>query len=50
MLEHDLAVAMSEGPIEAFALLPDDDLDLALTYDDNVAPASIGPVDLDGGN
>jgi DNA-binding transcriptional LysR family regulator len=31
-------------PIEAFALLTDDDLDLALTYDDNLAPASISPV------
>ncbi|HJT93291.1 MAG TPA: LysR family transcriptional regulator [Mycobacterium sp.] len=30
-------------PIEAFALLTDDDLDLALTYDYNLAPASIGP-------
>jgi DNA-binding transcriptional LysR family regulator len=31
-------------PIEAFALLTDDDLDLALTYDYNLAPASPGPV------
>ncbi len=31
-------------PAEAFALLTDDDLDLALTYDYNLAPASIGPV------
>jgi len=31
-------------PIEAFALLTDDDLDLALTYDYNLAPASVGPV------
>ncbi len=31
-------------PIEAFALLIDDDLDLALTYDYNLAPASPGPV------
>ena len=31
-------------PIEAFALLTDDDLDLALTYDYNLAPASAGPV------
>src|SRR3954452_12838648 len=30
-------------PIEVFALLPDDDLDLALTYDYNLAPASPGP-------
>ena len=30
-------------PIEAFSLLTDDDLDLALTYDYNLAPASIGP-------
>jgi DNA-binding transcriptional LysR family regulator len=30
-------------PIEAFTLLTDDDLDLALTYDYNLAPASIGP-------
>ena len=31
-------------PIEAFALLTNDDLDLALTYDYNLAPASPGPV------
>lgn len=31
-------------PIEAFALLVDDNLDLALTYDYNLAPASPGPV------
>jgi DNA-binding transcriptional LysR family regulator len=31
-------------PIEAFALLTDVDLDLALTYDCNLARASIGPV------
>lgn len=31
-------------PIEAFSLLTDDDLDLALTYDYNLAPASPGPV------
>jgi DNA-binding transcriptional LysR family regulator len=31
-------------PIEAFALLTNDDLDLALTYDYNLAPASTGPV------
>jgi DNA-binding transcriptional LysR family regulator len=30
-------------PLEAFALLADDDLDLALTYDYNLAPASPGP-------
>ena len=38
-------VVISEyEPIEAFALLADDDLDLALTYDYNLAPASPGPV------
>src|SRR5215470_7358443 len=31
-------------PIEAFALLTNDDLDLALTYDYNLAPASPGSV------
>jgi DNA-binding transcriptional LysR family regulator len=31
-------------PIEAFELLTDDDLDLALTYDYNLAPASPGSV------
>src|SRR6185437_14643610 len=31
-------------PSEAFALLTDDDLDLALTYDYNLAPASPGAV------
>lgn len=31
-------------PREAFALLNNDDLDLALTYDYNLAPASPGPV------
>jgi DNA-binding transcriptional LysR family regulator len=31
-------------PIEAFALLADDDLDLALTYDYNLAPSSPSPV------
>ncbi len=31
-------------PIEAFALQTNDDLDLALTYDYNLAPASPGPV------
>src|SRR3954467_7890256 len=30
-------------PLEAFTLLADDDLDLALTYDYNLAPASPGP-------
>src|SRR5690242_187149 len=30
-------------PIEVFALLTNDDLDLALTYDYNLAPASPGP-------
>ena len=30
-------------PIEAFKLLSNDDLDLALTYDYNLAPASPGP-------
>lgn len=30
-------------PIEAFRLLTDDDLDLTLTYDYNLAPASPGP-------
>lgn len=38
-------VVISEyEPIEAFRLLTDDDLDLALTYDYNLAPASPGPV------
>jgi DNA-binding transcriptional LysR family regulator len=37
-------VVISEyEPIEAFALLTDDDLDLALTYDYNLAPAAPGP-------
>src|SRR6188768_1471516 len=31
-------------PIEAFALLTDDDLDLALTYDYNLAPAAPAPL------
>ncbi|MET1061132.1 MAG: LysR family transcriptional regulator [Nocardioides sp.] len=31
-------------PIESFALLADDDVDLALTYDYNLAPASPGPM------
>jgi DNA-binding transcriptional LysR family regulator len=36
-------VVISEyEPIEAFALLTDDDLDLALTYDYNLAPAAPG--------
>ncbi|WP_299562462.1 LysR family transcriptional regulator [uncultured Mycolicibacterium sp.] len=40
-----LRVVISEyEPLEAFALLTDDDLDLALTYDYNLAPASPGPV------
>ena len=30
-------------PLEAFALLADDDIDLALTYDYNLAPASLSP-------
>jgi DNA-binding transcriptional LysR family regulator len=38
-------VVISEyEPIEAFALLADDDLDLALTYDYNLAPAAPGPL------
>ncbi len=39
----DLVISEYE-PIEAFAQLTDDDLDLALTYDYNLAPASPGPV------
>jgi DNA-binding transcriptional LysR family regulator len=39
----DLVISEFE-PIEAFALLTDDDIDLALTYDYNLAPASPGPV------
>jgi len=39
----DLVISEYE-PIEAFALLDADDLDLALTYDYNLAPASPGPV------
>jgi DNA-binding transcriptional LysR family regulator len=31
-------------PVEAFALLADDDLDLALAYDYNLAPASPSPI------
>ncbi|HEX2214310.1 MAG TPA: LysR substrate-binding domain-containing protein, partial [Mycobacterium sp.] len=38
----DLVISEYE-PIEAFALLDDDKLDLALTYDYNLAPASPGP-------
>jgi len=38
-------VVISEyEPTEAFALLANDDLDLALTYDYNLAPAAPGPV------
>jgi DNA-binding transcriptional LysR family regulator len=38
-------VAVSEyEPLEAFELLVDDDLDLAITYDYNLAPASPDPV------
>ena len=41
----DVRVEIREyEPIEAFALLADDDVDLALTYDYNLAPASPGPV------
>jgi DNA-binding transcriptional LysR family regulator len=39
----DLVISEYE-PIEAFALLTNDDLDLALTYDYNLAPASPGAV------
>ena len=40
-----LDVAISEyEPLEAFELLVDDDLDLAITYDYNLAPASPDPV------
>jgi DNA-binding transcriptional LysR family regulator len=40
-----VAVAISEyEPLEAFELLIDDDLDLAITYDYNLAPASPEPV------
>jgi DNA-binding transcriptional LysR family regulator len=39
----DLAISEYE-PIEAFKLLTNDDLDLALTYDYNLAPASTGPL------
>jgi DNA-binding transcriptional LysR family regulator len=38
-------VAISEyEPLEAFDLLVDDDLDLAITYDYNLAPAAPDPV------
>ena len=38
-------VVISEyEPLEAFALLADDDLDLALTYDYDLAPAALPPV------
>jgi len=41
----DVRLMISEyEPIEAFALLTNDDLDLALTYDYNLAPASPGQV------
>jgi DNA-binding transcriptional LysR family regulator len=41
----DVHFVISEyEPIEAFALLTNDDLDLALTYDYNLAPASPGAV------
>ena len=40
-----IEVAISEyEPLEAFDLLVDDDLDLAITYDYNLAPASPDPV------
>lgn len=40
-----IEVVISEyEPIEAFALLADDDLDLALTYDYNLAPAAPSPL------
>jgi DNA-binding transcriptional LysR family regulator len=39
----DLVISEYE-PIEAFTLLTNDDLDLALTYDYNLAPASTGPL------
>jgi DNA-binding transcriptional LysR family regulator len=41
--ELDIVISEYE-PIEAFRLLTDDDLDLALTYDYNLAPASPGAV------
>jgi DNA-binding transcriptional LysR family regulator len=39
----DIVISEYE-PIEAFGLLTDDDLDLALTYDYNLAPAVLSPV------
>ncbi len=39
----DIVISEYE-PIEAFRLLTDDDLDLALTYDYNLAPAAPSPV------
>lgn len=39
----DLAISEYE-PLEAFALLANDELDLALTYDYNLAPAAYAPV------
>ena len=40
-----IEVVISEyEPIEAFALLTDDDLDLALTYDYNLAPSAPSPL------
>ena len=41
----EVSVVISEyEPLEAFDLLVDDDLDLALTYDYNLAPASVPDV------
>jgi DNA-binding transcriptional LysR family regulator len=41
----DVSVVINEyEPLEAFDLLVEDDLDLALTYDYNLAPASTGPL------
>lgn len=41
----DVELIISEyEPLEAFSLLNDDSLDLALTYDYNLAPASPGPL------
>jgi DNA-binding transcriptional LysR family regulator len=41
----EVSVVISEfEPLEAFDLLVDDDLDLALTYDYNLAPASVSDV------
>ncbi|MHA3021912.1 LysR family transcriptional regulator [Mycobacterium sp. BMJ-28] len=40
-----IKIVISEyEPTEAFGLLVDDDLDLALTYDYNLAPAALSPV------